>query len=153
MEDKVFKKSLGDYRHLMTEAIPTVVGMDWISDIYVHGTRRCVELMDQYLPRGASVLDFGCGMGLVTVLLGKLGFRVTGMDIDIGNQASLQPAALEAPWGSMEAELEYPSFLGDCWNLLSRRFGNEFIKFDGKHVPVASNSLDGVVSHAVYEHI
>lgn len=153
MEDKQFQLAVREYRGLMTEVCPTVIGMDWISDLYVQGTRYCVELADQYLPREADVLDLGCGMGLVAVLLGMMGHHVTGLDIDIGNQPEMLTEALKAPWGSIVMEIENPRCLTDCWSHLSSRFGNEFLPFDGKHIPFEKSSVEGVLAHALYEHL
>lgn len=52
-------------------------------------TRLCLAWLDETLPRGASVLDYGCGSGILAITAAKLGAgTVIGVDID--------PQALEA---------------------------------------------------------
>jgi ribosomal protein L11 methyltransferase len=52
-------------------------------------TRLCLQWLASELPRGAHVLDYGCGSGILAIAAGKLGAgRVTGTDID--------PQALQA---------------------------------------------------------
>lgn len=46
-------------------------------------TRLCLEYLDGMNLRGRSVMDFGCGSGILGIAAGKLGAReVTGVDID-----------------------------------------------------------------------
>lgn len=46
-------------------------------------TRLCLTWLDQFLQPGDSVLDYGCGSGILAIAALKLGAaRVTGMDID-----------------------------------------------------------------------
>lgn len=52
-------------------------------------TRLCLAWLDESLPPAASVLDYGCGSGILAITAAKLGAgRVVGVDID--------PQALEA---------------------------------------------------------
>lgn len=52
-------------------------------------TRLCLAWLEQTLPHGASVLDYGCGSGILAITAAKLGAgTVVGVDID--------PQALEA---------------------------------------------------------
>jgi ribosomal protein L11 methyltransferase len=52
-------------------------------------TRLCLAWLEETLPRGASVLDYGCGSGILAIAAAKLGAgAVVGVDID--------PQALEA---------------------------------------------------------
>jgi ribosomal protein L11 methyltransferase len=46
-------------------------------------TRLCMEWLEAHAPRGLSVLDFGCGSGILAMVAKKLGAEtVTGVDID-----------------------------------------------------------------------
>lgn len=44
--------------------------------------RFLVWTLQRYVPRGARVLEVGCGSGTMAVLMSDLGFRVTASDID-----------------------------------------------------------------------
>ncbi len=47
-------------------------------------TRLCLEWLDAHLPAGASVIDYGCGSGILAIAAKKLGAGVvTGTDIDV----------------------------------------------------------------------
>src|SRR5205814_10251634 len=46
-------------------------------------TLLCLRWLAENLQRGASVLDYGCGSGILAIAAAKLGAaRVTGIDID-----------------------------------------------------------------------
>ena len=46
-------------------------------------TRLCMEWLEQHVSRGASLLDYGCGSGILAILAEKCGASpVTGIDID-----------------------------------------------------------------------
>lgn len=46
-------------------------------------TRLCMEWLEQNLPAGANVLDYGCGSGILAIVAKKLGAGATlGIDID-----------------------------------------------------------------------
>jgi ribosomal protein L11 methyltransferase len=46
-------------------------------------TQLCLTWLDQYLQHGETVLDYGCGSGILAIAALKLGARyVTGVDID-----------------------------------------------------------------------
>lgn len=52
-------------------------------------TRLCMEWLEQHVQAGASVLDYGCGSGILAMVASKLGAQpVVGVDID--------PQAIEA---------------------------------------------------------
>ena len=47
-------------------------------------TRLCLEWLARELPRDATVLDYGCGSGILAIAAAKLGARaVTGVDVDV----------------------------------------------------------------------
>jgi len=59
-------------------------------------TRLCLRWLDDSLRKGASVLDYGCGSGILAIAAAKLGAsRVVGSDID--------PQALQAARANSEA--------------------------------------------------
>src|SRR5690606_28215217 len=46
-------------------------------------TRLCLEWLDEQLQGGESVIDYGCGSGILAIAAARLGARqVTGIDID-----------------------------------------------------------------------
>ena len=46
-------------------------------------TRLCLDWLDRHLSPGASVIDYGCGSGILAIAAAKLGAaRVQGVDID-----------------------------------------------------------------------
>jgi ribosomal protein L11 methyltransferase len=46
-------------------------------------TQLCLAWLAEHLPPGASVLDYGCGSGILAIAAAKLGAgRITGVDID-----------------------------------------------------------------------
>jgi len=61
-------------------------------------TQLCLAWLDQYLQHGETVLDYGCGSGILAIAALKLGARyVTGVDIDPhAIQASQANAVLNA---------------------------------------------------------
>ena len=49
-------------------------------------TRLCLRWLDKYLPAGATVLDYGCGSGILAIAALKLG-AASAMGVDIDTQA------------------------------------------------------------------
>ena len=59
-------------------------------------TRLCLRWLAEHLPPGASVLDYGCGSGVLAIAAAKLGAKsVIGVDVD--------PAAIAASRANAEA--------------------------------------------------
>jgi SAM-dependent methyltransferase len=80
-----------------TEPQPTRWQTETVGDRWISYRRRFAELLasgadldgearliDTLLPRGAAVLDAGCGTGRVTDALRRRGHRVVGVDRDAG---------------------------------------------------------------------
>jgi SAM-dependent methyltransferase len=61
----------------------------------VHGEATFVDAL---LPRGARVLDAGCGTGRVAVRLATLGHRVVGTDVDASMLAVARAASADVTW-------------------------------------------------------
>lgn len=71
-------------------------------------TQRLVGFLSLQLPRGAHVLDVGCGQGRDAIWLAKSGHRVTGIDPSSVGIAQLQAIAAQAslPITAIVADLE-----------------------------------------------
>lgn len=159
MNEKDFGHLRNQYRDLLQSTVLSRYdlgrfppGFDWLSDLYVRGTLSCTEEADCLLRRGSKVLDFGCGMGLVYVLLNRLGHEVIGIDIDVGGSGRGARADGQE-WGSRQAELENPRLISECWEALSATYGILYLLFDGRQVPFEDGSFDAVIMHAVLEHV
>lgn len=68
-------------------------------------TRLCLEWLCAHLPAGASVLDYGCGSGILAIAAARLGGgRVVGVDID---DNALAAAADNAERNSVALQLSH----------------------------------------------
>ncbi len=86
-----------------------------------------VDLIEKWTPKGATVLDFGCGTHRTPVLINKRGFQTTGCDIF-----------------SKEKLKEYRSKIGKA--------GPELISYDGYKLPFENETFHTVASLCVLEH-
>jgi ribosomal protein L11 methyltransferase len=70
-------------------------------------TRLCLRWLAEQLPRGARVLDYGCGSGILAIAAAKLGAAaVTGVDVDAqaiaASRANAEANAVAASFGAPE---------------------------------------------------
>ena len=73
-------------------------------------TRLCLRWLDTHLAQGASVLDVGCGSGILAIAAGKLGAgAITGTDID---EQALQAARANSATNGIAARYTDPDSLG-----------------------------------------
>lgn len=85
-------------------------------------TRLCLEWLERSLSPGASILDYGCGSGILAIAAAKLGAReVLGVDIDL--------QAISAATSNAER------------NGVSARFANSTEKTEGQFDIVVANIL------------
>jgi len=69
-------------------------------------TRLCLRWLDAHLRQGASVLDYGCGSGILAIAAAKLGAaRVVGIDID---PQALQAARANSAANAVRADYTDP---------------------------------------------
>jgi ribosomal protein L11 methyltransferase len=72
-------------------------------------TRLCLEWLARELPPDASVLDYGCGSGILAIAAAKLGARhVTGVDVDA---QAVDAARANAAANGVAAKLILPDAL------------------------------------------
>ena len=97
---------LPEMKHLLAEVSHLAYGLD--------------------LRPGDTVLDFGCGPGWTTRILGACGCRAIGVDVS-------------------KKGLDLAEQLAQRWNeIYSSPYGGtcEFRVFDGRHLPIDDNSVD-----------
>ncbi|MFA6523247.1 MAG: class I SAM-dependent methyltransferase [Candidatus Peribacteraceae bacterium] len=101
------------------------------SPIRRHAHRTQYETIVALIPAGCSVLDAGCGEGVLSILLAQKGCRVTGLDYSAPNVEAAKAYAREA---GVEDR-------------------TTFLEGDAEHVPFPDRSFDWVVSSHVLEHL
>lgn len=80
-------------------------------------TRLCLRWLDATLRPGASVLDYGCGSGILAIAAAKLGAsRIVGSDID---PQALQAARANSEANSVRADYTQPDSLrAGTWDVV-----------------------------------
>ena len=101
------------------------------SPIRRHAHHSQYQAFVDLIPAGSSVLDSGCGEGVLSVLLAKKGCIVTGVDLSEPNIAASKNYALQQGVADKTT----------------------FIVGDAEHLPVLDKSFDYVVSSHVLEHV
>ena len=96
-----------------------------------HAHRTQYEALIQLIPAGASVLDAGCGEGVLSLLLAERGVASTGMDLSVPNIQAARTEAARRGVGHLAT----------------------FMQGDAESLPFADKSFDVVVSSHVLEHL
>jgi ribosomal protein L11 methyltransferase len=80
-------------------------------------TRLCLRWLDANLKTGATVLDYGCGSGILAIAAGKLGAgAITGTDIDA---QALQAARANSDANAVDADYTEPDLLrAGTWDVV-----------------------------------
>jgi cyclopropane fatty-acyl-phospholipid synthase-like methyltransferase len=81
----------------------------YMDEVFTRDTLREVDFLEELLrlPRGAEILDLGCGTGRHSIELARRGYRVTGLDLsqgmlDVARQTALA-AGVEVKWVKSDA--------------------------------------------------
>lgn len=73
-------------------------------------TRLCMEWLEQHAPKNLSVLDYGCGSGILAMVASKLGAgKVIGVDID---PQAIESANFNAERNQCQIEYALPEAFG-----------------------------------------
>jgi ribosomal protein L11 methyltransferase len=80
-------------------------------------TQLCLRWLDANLKTGATVLDYGCGSGILAIAAGKLGAgAITGTDIDA---QALQAARANSDANAVDADYTEPDLLrAGTWDVV-----------------------------------
>jgi cyclopropane fatty-acyl-phospholipid synthase-like methyltransferase len=75
----------------------------YMDEAFTRDTLREVDFLEELLglPRGAEILDLGCGTGRHSIELARRGYRVTGVDL---SQGMLDVARQTAPAAGVEVQ-------------------------------------------------
>ncbi len=93
-------------------------------------TRLCLELLDQYMPQGATLLDVGCGSGILSIAGLLLGAnQAVGVDID--------PLAVKTANENAQTNCVADRFTGVCGDLTD--------KITGRYQVVCANIVADVI--------
>lgn len=80
-------------------------------------TRLCLRWLDVNIATGATVLDYGCGSGILAIAAGKLGAgAIAGTDID---PQAVQAARANSGANAVDADYTQPDFLAaGTWDIV-----------------------------------
>lgn len=98
---------------------------------YIHRAQynSIINNIEKFSEKPNLILDYGCGEGVLSVLMAKQGFNVVGMDISIPN-------------------IKMAKFMAKEKNLTI-----DFVNGDGENLPFEDKSFDLVVASHVVEHL
>ncbi|MFQ6044388.1 MAG: methyltransferase domain-containing protein [Candidatus Poribacteria bacterium] len=89
---------------------------------------RIIRLISSITPRGADVLDVGCGAGHIAAMLSSIGFNAIGFDLSIKNTNRV-------------------------WIPLKARYGSQYMVADARKLPFGDETFNVIIAFAVLEHI
>ncbi len=128
---KEIKKTKSSYKELSDEIWKKRFNSPFLIRKHLHRTQyyTIINNLEKMLPKPRSVLDYGCGQGVLSVLLAKKKYDVTGLDI---SEPNIEFARNEAKKENLKINL---------------------ISGDGENLPFDDNSFDIVVASHVLEHL
>ncbi len=118
------------------------------SRAHIANIARDLKIVKSYTPPPCSVLDFGCGIGLQTLLLAKLGYNVTGLE-------TVEDKSLEGFFkgkGDEKIKTREQS-MQDVWETINKYAPSNFRFYNGAKIPYENDHFDAVFAYAVIEHI
>ncbi|MBF0545746.1 MAG: methyltransferase domain-containing protein [Candidatus Riflebacteria bacterium] len=90
---------------------------------------KLVQLLLPYLPRHASILDLGCGEGRNTLYLGRIGYKVFGIDLSF-----------------IAVKLLYN-------NLFEEEVKGIALTGDARKLPFHDNAFHAILAHNLFDHL
>jgi SAM-dependent methyltransferase len=139
-----FFEFIDQYKALIQKHIPGDFDFEYDSRLYMLPVHRHLESIVRLLPKGARLLDLGCGRGHYSAYLEQRGLKATGLEVHdprpgddfLHNQ---DRSVLE----------KYPALMEEA----SKKHGFSFSYFDGKNLPFPAESFEAVLFYATFEHV
>ena len=147
MKKSEFENYLGDFFTILEKSNFKKKDFLFNSKPYIDGfyfiLNKIKSLYEDVDIPNKKVFDLGCGTGMTSYLLARLGFIVDAVDIYDKNQDIINAFKKK---GKMSQE--------KIWRNLCDALLNFTINYyDGEHIPYKNDSFDLVFAHAVLEHI
>ena len=152
MNQREFESVVESYREcLYPMGLPPNMAV-WYSRGYLYDFLDFLSMVDRYRSRGDRILDFGAGHGFFSVLLVEAGYRVSGVDVEMAGPNQVSRCST-ADYGDVAERLARPDLLEKLYGRLMERWPLELVLYAGRALPYEDSSFEGVVAHAVLEHI
>lgn len=118
------------------------------SKAHIENVVNDLKILQRFSPAPQRILDFGCGIGIQSYLLSKLGFKVYGLE-------TIEDKSLD---GFLKGKAEEHKKTRDesmkrVWQIIKNKTNVEFRFYDGIHIPFANEYFDVIFTYAVIEHI
>jgi len=143
MKRKLFSKLLIEIEKDLAN-INYIFPLDTRSKLYADGVYRDLKVLKKYLPSG-KILDFGCGIGNLSVIFSSIGFEVQGVEIDAKVPSIHWFTEME--WYKKKQVNE------KIWRVFEKKYNLSLKIYDGYTLPFKDDSFDAVIAYAVMEHI
>lgn len=118
------------------------------SKAHVRNVMKDLEILKKMSHPPKRILDFGCGIGLQTFLLAKLGYEVTGLEtVEDKSLDGFLKGKAESHIRSREESME------NVWKTIKQKISVDFQFYGGKKIPFGTEHFDIVFAYAVLEHI
>lgn len=118
------------------------------SKSHIRNVMHDLDILKKLSPPPQKVLDFGCGIGLQSYLLAKMGYQVIGLEtVEDKSLNGFLKGKADEHIKSREASME------NVWNVINENTKINFRFYDGKKIPFNDEHFDLIFAYAVLEHI
>jgi SAM-dependent methyltransferase len=115
---------------------------------HIRNVMHDLEVLRSLSSPPQRILDFGCGIGLQSYLLAKMGYQVIGLEtVEDKSLDGFLKGKAESHIKSREESME------NVWRVINKKTRIDFRFYDGKKVPFDNGAFDIVFAYAVLEHI
>ena len=118
------------------------------SKAHIRNVMHDLEVLKNLSSPPQKILDFGCGIGLQSFLLAKMGYKVIGLEtVEDKSLDGFLKGKAESHIKSREESMD------NVWCVINKRTKINFRFYDGKKIPFDDGDFDIVFAYAVLEHI